>query len=105
MNRPMPRCMMPDGGECCPEYHALLNECNAHKSNAMSAEYREAELRKVLDEQSSEVRETFEWAWFDARGGTDESHQWLHENVDEAWDTYQSIREVKAISTSTGGDS
>lgn len=26
MARPMPGCMMPDGGECCPEYAGLLQE-------------------------------------------------------------------------------
>lgn len=24
--RPMPRCMMPDGGDCCAEYHSLVRE-------------------------------------------------------------------------------
>lgn len=25
-NAKLPRCMMPDGGDCCPEYHALTQE-------------------------------------------------------------------------------
>ena len=37
------------------DYTALLSECAEHKSNAMSAEYREAELQKLLDGQSSEI--------------------------------------------------
>jgi hypothetical protein len=23
---PLPSCMMPDGGDCCPEYHSLTKE-------------------------------------------------------------------------------
>lgn len=53
--------------------NALSSECAEHKGNAMSAEYREAELRKVLDEQSSEgdllrklVIQAIGWTWADA---------------------------------------
>ncbi len=39
----------------------LFCECNEHKSNAMSAEYREAELIKVLETQSCEITKYREW--------------------------------------------
>lgn len=31
----MPRCMMPDGGDCCPEYHQALQDIEKADNRAM----------------------------------------------------------------------
>ena len=49
-----------------------------------------------------EIKDAFEMGWLDARHGTDESHQWLHENATEAWETYQDDIEAEAMASVKG---
>lgn len=54
MARPMPRCMMPDGGDCCPEYRDILRE-NGQLRNLLEAVREENQrLRAHIDTIASE---------------------------------------------------
>lgn len=48
----LPPCMMPDGGECCPEYHALVKE-NMQLRNLLEAVREDNQRLRV---QASEKR-------------------------------------------------
>jgi hypothetical protein len=47
--RPMPRCMMPDGGECCPEYDSLSTENQQFRNLLEAAKEENQRLRVMID--------------------------------------------------------
>jgi predicted nuclease with TOPRIM domain len=54
MPAPLPPCMMPDGGECCPQYHDLKKEVSALRNLLEAVREDNQRLQVLLSEKRTQ---------------------------------------------------